>query len=156
MKLKHTKKTQKFTLEESLAFRIVAIANYISKPFAEVGADEFDITLSEWRIILFVFHNPGTSANELCVQTGMRKMNVSHMIGRLETTGKLTRSIDKNDRRKRALNLTEDGLNIYKARIPIAIENEKLFSMQFSPREIKQLRSQLDTLLGFVQTQQEN
>lgn len=89
------------------------LTNLTAKPFPASYGKRFALNLTEWRILLTVADRPGITASALSDFTGLDKMTVSRVVRALESRGLMDRLDSAEDRRRRHLQLTDEGWAVY-------------------------------------------
>ena len=139
-----------FDLENFLPYRLSVLANTVSQAIAQIYLDQHGITVIEWRVIAVLGRYPGLTARDVAARTAMEKVPISRAVKSLEEKGLLTRSTDKEDRRRQPLMLSANGgLPLFREIIPKARDYEERL---ISALDSDQLR-QLDKLLERLQDQ---
>lgn len=132
--------------EQSPYYQIWVLTNLTARPFAALFGNRFHLNLTEWRVLLTVADRPGVSAQELSDYTGLDKMSVSRTVRRLEAQGRLVREGNAADRRRRHLDLTEDGWSVYEEIARAAVRREQQIYAGLSAAELATLRVLLSKL----------
>ena len=83
-----------------------AITQLVSKELEAVHS----LTLNEWRILAHIAAVEGATAQSVADTSGVDKGWVSRSLNALLDRGLVVRSTDRNDRRKRPLELTDTGV----------------------------------------------
>ena len=83
-----------------------AITHLVSKELEAVHA----LSLNEWRILAHIAAVEGATEQSVANTSGVDKGWVSRSLNALLERGLVVRSTDRNDRRKRPLELTDDGV----------------------------------------------
>lgn len=83
-----------------------AITHLVSKELETVHA----LSLNEWRILAHIAAVEGATAQSVADTSGVDKGWVSRSLNALLERGLVVRSTDRDDRRKRPLELTDDGV----------------------------------------------
>ncbi len=89
------------------------------------------------------------TANEICDQTNMDKVQVSRAVSSLTNMGLVLKKIIKSDRRKAQLRLSAKGKRMYSQIVPIAIESEKILLSTFTSEE----NAEFNRLLEIIEKQ---
>ncbi len=114
-------------LDLFVPYRLVILANTVSRAFGHYYAERFDLTIPEWRVMA-ILGPVGTEedicANTLVGRTGMDKVQVSRAVARMHQSGLMDRATDPNDRRRSVLRLTEKGAAMYREIAPAALAFE--------------------------------
>ncbi|PJK14773.1 MarR family transcriptional regulator [Lysobacteraceae bacterium NML07-0707] len=132
-----------FDLDSFLPYRLSVLSNRISQSIAQLYAERFGISITEWRVIAVLGRYSGLSANQLAERTAMDKVAVSRALARLVERGLIARSTDDDDRRRSVLALSASGKRIYTQIAPLALQMEHKLLAGLSQDE----RVMLDTLL---------
>lgn len=138
-----------FDLATSLAYRLVILAERVSRAVAASYEKDFDLTRSEWRVLAALAANGAMAAKEIGPYSTLDKMQVSRVAQRLEAAGYIERQTDENDKRSNILRMTPGGRALYlqvRARVQ-AREAEILGAL--APAE----RAALGDMLDRVQAQ---
>ena len=106
-----------------LPYQLVHLANKVSDDFAEVYAAEANLTTPQWRVMAHLAQD-AFSAKQLCDLTRIDKSTISRAIKQLEDRKLIELTQDKNDKRSKLLNLTDDGKLIYQHLSVMAINWE--------------------------------
>lgn len=130
-------------LAQFLPYRLSVLSNRLSTALSESYSERFGLTIPEWRVIAVVALEPGLSAAEVGERTAMDKVAVSRAVRRLMDTGRLRREMAAGDRRRSVLELSPEGLALYRRITPALRRYEAELLAAFKPRE----RKQLDALL---------
>lgn len=113
--------TSDFDLEQFLPYRLSILTNTISQGIAASYRDEFDISVTEWRILAVLGRYPGLTASEVVDRTAMDKVTIHRGVKSLLEKGLMMREIDPADRRRQCLLITpEKGRNVLQKIIPRA------------------------------------
>jgi len=113
---------QHFDLDRFLAYRVVVLADRMSRSLAQVYQGRFGISIPEWRIIAQLNRHAPLSAREVGERTNMDKPRVSRALARLADSGLIERGQDEHDRRVAVLNLSAEGRELYRQIEPLAME----------------------------------
>lgn len=111
-------------LKHFLPYRLNVLSKRISTTLSKIYTEEFDITIAEWRVLLWLRNEPHLSAKAICAYTYMDKTQVSRLINQLEKRNLIQRKTDKEDSRSFQLSLTHKGAELLNTLIPNAISWE--------------------------------
>lgn len=146
-------KRPELQLTEFLPYRLNVLSKRISVALSEIYTEEFDITIPEWRVLLWTNTCDTLYAKDVCALTHMEKTQVSRVINQLEKRQLITRKMDDQDQRSYQLLLTPSGQALIDEIIPKAIAWEKQLITAISDPEyqrlmqaIEKLETQLDQL----------
>lgn len=120
-----------FSLDNFLPYQLAVLSSHISREFSKIYAENFGLTVPEWRVVVHL-HNAGpVSVREIQGRVDMDKSKVSRAATRLEKSGHITKETNANDRRLLKLALTDKGHDLMKQIIPLAHDFETKLSDQF-------------------------
>lgn len=146
MTLEHDNQGAVLTLNDFLPYRLVALADLVSKVAARIYAERFELTRPEWRIIASLSDLGPVSATEICAHSTQDKMTVSRAVASLEARGLLRRYDAPHDRRNKILELTSQGQAIYRKIVPLILAREAFLLESFTPEERTTLARLLEAL----------
>lgn len=135
-------------LERFLPYRLSILSNRISQAIASDYQQRFDLSMTEWRVMAVLARFGESSASEVVRYTAMDKVAVSRAVARLVDAGRVSRSHYDGDRRRRVLDLTNDGWAIHDTVAPLARAHEREALALLSSAEHAALRAILDKLLA--------
>lgn len=102
-------------LARFLPYRIILLADRVSRRSAAVVRRHEGLNLSHWRVLAAVAEAPGRTANEVVAVTPMDKGIVSRSVKALIGEGLLERRASDSDGRLGHLHLTPRGATTYAA-----------------------------------------
>jgi DNA-binding MarR family transcriptional regulator len=135
-------------LDHSLLFKLIRVVNLTARPFNEGIGKQFQISLSEWRVMVVLAAHPQISATSVADLTGMDKMSVSRALASLEKHLHVQRAADANDQRVQLSRLTETGLTVYAVVAKTALKREAELMKDISAKERALMDEMLDRLLS--------
>lgn len=135
-----------FDLENFLPYRLSTLTNRVSRAFAALYSERFDLTVPEWRVMAVLGQQPGLSADQVCARTEMDKVTVSRAVARLLDKGHVARKFDTGDRRRSVLALSAAGRAVHRRIIPLAREYEAALGAGLTSNERRTLVALLDKL----------
>lgn len=122
------------------------IGTLLSMPFFQQYAEQHNLTLNEWRVVVVVHDKPGTAGHEVGRLAGLAPMNVSRAVASLKKAGRIRAEQDPSNRRQHALYLTDEGKLLFQQIYPKARAHaEKLFEV-FTVEERRQFSEYLQRL----------
>lgn len=131
-------------LQEFLPYRLSVLSNRVSHAIANRYEEQFQISLSEWRVIAVLGESSEVSAGFVAQKTAMDKVAVSRAVNKLITSGLLIRKFANEDKRRSVLSLSKSGSEVYNKVAPLAIDYENKMMKQLSLSD----QSLLEDLLG--------
>ncbi|MDO4708774.1 MAG: MarR family winged helix-turn-helix transcriptional regulator [Pseudomonadota bacterium] len=138
-------------LDSFLPYRLSVLSNRISQSIARLYAEQFQISITEWRVLAVLGRYSGLAANEVAERTAMDKVAVSRAVARLGERGLIARSTHDHDRRRSVLELSANGKRIHAQIAPLALEMERQLLAGLDKDE----RVMLDRLLGKLSESQQ-
>src|SRR5581483_1138682 len=107
-------------LEQFLPYRLSVLMLRISNAIARSYERRFRLSVPEWRVMAVLGRFGPLSASGVAEKTQMDKVRVSRAVARLLKTGRVSRRIDRMDRRRSILSLTTAGSAIHREIVPHA------------------------------------
>lgn len=120
---------------DSLAFKLIVLMNLIVKPFQNIHGNEHDISLVEWRCLMWLAARPGSSGAETAMGVGMDRMNVSRSLRSLRDKSYTKRRHDDEDRKKWQWRLTDSGWKVYDRILTSAIQRDEILVQSLDKSE---------------------
>ena len=133
-------------LEDYLPYRLSVAANEVSRLVARAYEDRFGLTIPQWRIVANLAEHGPSTPQKLGRLAAMDKVTVSRASQGLQERGLSRRLENGEDGRSHILVLTDEGVALYEAVAPLALEFERALIEDWSPEEIERLHAQLKTL----------
>ena len=133
-------------LEHFLPYRLSILSNTISQAIADDYQRQYDISVTEWRVMAVLARFDGLSAREVAERTAMDKVAVSRALARLVEAGRVDRSIHDGDKRRSVLSLTEAGWTMHDEVAPMARAREREVLAKLNAEERGWLERILDKL----------
>ena len=133
-------------LEHFLPYRLSILSNTISQAIASDYQRRYDISVTEWRVMAVLARFDGLSAREVAERTAMDKVAVSRALARLVESGRVSRSIHDDDKRRSVLGLTEAGWTMHDEVAPMARAREREVLAKLDADERAWLQRILDKL----------
>ena len=137
-------------LENFLPYRLSILSNTVSQAIASDYQQRYDLGVTEWRVMAVLARFDGLSAREVAERTAMDKVAVSRALARLVASGRVSRSIHSNDKRRSVLGLTADGWRIHDDVAPMARARERQVLAKLDAEERVWLERILNKLDGRV------
>lgn len=109
-----------FQLEEFLPYRLAVASTQVSRLFMRNYAEDFGLTIPEWRVLAVVGRFQTLSPSAVGELTAMDKVKVSRAAASLVSRGLVKQSQDPSDGRGRLLRLTRKGVTLHGQVVPRA------------------------------------
>lgn len=120
----------------------------IKKAFVAQG---YDITNEQFALLISLWNEDGQSQIDLCEKTCKNKSNVTRILDTMEKNNLVKRTLDKKDRRKFLIFLTDKGKSLEEPLMKIALEYAQKVVYGLNAREIEQLSDLLNRIDENVQ-----
>ena len=130
-----------FDLHKFFPYLVRVFYRSVSDSVLGIYGSKFDLTVSEWRVMVVIKPNRVLSAGEIVEQSSMTNVDVSRAVARLQKSGFLKRDINGDDKRRAALRLTERGVKIFNALVPMVTKLETDLLQGLSDDEIRSFLS---------------
>ncbi len=138
---------EQFNLESFLPYRLSLLSNRVSEAIANSYRQTYQISMSEWRLILILGQYPNSTATELMEYTAMDKVRVSRAVKRLIEKQLISSKSHASDGRSRSLCLTPSGEELRTDVIPKARICEAELNGALEAEEIELFSQLIDKLL---------
>ena len=117
---------------------ITFIANKLSNSATVFYQRNFDVNVTEWRIMSLLAIEPGIPASRICNVIGFDKGPVSRNLSMLQKRGLVTIRTAPDDGRSHSISLTARGRAVHDKVIVAALERERrlLSSLKKDEREV--------------------
>jgi DNA-binding MarR family transcriptional regulator len=132
-----------FHLDEFLPYQLSIAANRVSRLFARRFAEEYDLTIPEWRVLVVIGRYESISPSTVSEHTSMDKVKVSRAAATLVARGLVKQTQDATDGRARILRLTRKGQTVHRGLAPLARDMERQVAEGMSRSDWAALRQAL-------------
>jgi DNA-binding MarR family transcriptional regulator len=112
----------------------------------------FNVTLMEWRIMLHLCAEPNANAAKLASVIGFDKATISRTVDNLHRRALVDERHDPLDGRSSQLYLTEQGLDLYRRILPVALAQERELLGDLSREEADTFVSLLGRVVGALRS----
>ena len=131
------------TMKRTISLRISVLArnlrNYFDRQVAALG-----VTRSQWAMIAVVATNPGATQRMIADTLEMSEASAGRLVDRLCNEGLLTRRSREDDRRAKAIYISEAAEPLLEKLTIIARDSEDRMFKGFSDDEVETLNKLLD------------
>jgi DNA-binding MarR family transcriptional regulator len=108
-------------LEAFLPYLVNNLADRISTGLSRIYADEYGLSIPEWRVLANLAEHGVLNARQIVSTTAMEKSKVSRAVKSLTGRGLIVQRRKEDDNRARDLALTAAGLTLYGDLVPHAL-----------------------------------
>jgi len=112
-------------------------ANRFTRSASRVYQDRFDIGAMDWRILVMLMREPGSSVSHASRTIGIDKAAVSRSLRRLEERGMVEARQIGDDERRKEWYLTAEGAALHDHILPLALSRQKKLLDGFSEQEVR-------------------
>jgi DNA-binding MarR family transcriptional regulator len=137
-----------------LLYRLLKLTNLISRPFFAGDAQRFQISMNELRVLMTLAPLREAASHELVEAAGMHPMNVSRAVAALHRQGRVQLRTDPDNRRRKLLQLTPEGVAVYRSILPHVQEVAARLFDTMSREEIASLSRLLDGMTARLESTQ--
>lgn len=135
-----------------LLYRLLKLTNLISRPFFAQDAERYQISMNELRVLMTLAPLREAASHELVDAAGMHPMNVSRAVAALRRHGRVQQRTDPNNRRRKLLQLTPEGLALYRNLVPHVQQIATRLFATMSGEEVATLSRLIDTMTARLET----
>lgn len=128
-----------------IGLRLNVLARLLRNIF-DRKVSEFSITRSQWQMIVVVARKPGVTQRTIAEALEISEASAGRLIDRLCAEGLLERRERDDDRRARAVHITEKAEPLLAKLAEIAEVNEERLFKGFSKQELNNLQEYLDRM----------
>jgi DNA-binding MarR family transcriptional regulator len=139
-------------LNDFLPYRLVVLADRISRSLSGLYEKQFGLTRQEWRILAALADNGPMSSVDASRYTTLDAMAISRASSTLESKGYITREDSPSDRRVKIFRSTRSGSALYRRIMPLAIDRERHLTEGLSAEERACLEAVVSKLLERANT----
>lgn len=133
-------------LENFLPTKIAALSQRVSEAIAQVYGERFGLTRDEWRVLSAAGRATAQPTRAIQETTGLDKVAVSRAASGLEDRGLIRRTEDREDRRIKIVQLTEEGRRTVEELERIARAREAFLLEGLGLDEVRRLETMIETL----------
>jgi|GEM_PF-1414874 len=109
--------------------------------------EPFGVNASTYRVLSKVSRQPGITQKDIAAFFDIDKANITRAVNKLVEQNLLICQVDKSDKRKHRLFLTEDGKEITKKMEICMNKWQEMILKDFSPEEQKHFYNLMDTIV---------
>jgi len=139
----------------ALLHRLLKLTNRLMAPFSTHLAHRYRISLNEFRMLMTIGGLGRTASHELAELTGVNVMSVSRAVAILERNGRIRVTRDPGNRRRKWLELTEEGQRLYDAMLPQSQKVADYLLSDLSGGDVAKLEHLVDTLIATLEAEDE-
>ncbi|MEO7241467.1 MAG: MarR family transcriptional regulator [Variovorax sp.] len=145
VRLQRSSKARKIAdhdLEDSVPYLLARAGMRMGQAFTQ-ELKQFELTLTEWRVCVALFHEPQQRLADLAMHTSTDPSTLSRTVDGLLRRHLLIRGRSNADGRALALSLTAEGSELAQRVIPLAQLYERIALANFNAEQSRALRDGL-------------
>ncbi len=123
------------SLDRFLPYQLNFLAEEVSRSFSRIYADQFGISIPEWRVVAILGQSGPVTAKTIGERSTMHKTKVSRAVAALEKRQFIVRSPNSVDLRESFIELSESGKAMYRDLVPQAFAFNALLKSALSQEE---------------------
>jgi MarR family transcriptional regulator for hemolysin len=131
--------------KRAIGLRLTVLARLLRNNFDRQVAG-LHVTRSQWAMIAVVSRHPGATQRVIAEALEMSEASAGRLIDRLCADGLLERRDRDDDRRARAVHLTEAAEPLLERLAKIALDTEERMFMGFSDDDLDRLQTYVDRI----------
>lgn len=136
------------TLEFQEVVKITRLAGMLARPFFQSFAEQYQITLNEWRALVLIVRSPALASQDIAEFTGLHAMNVSRAVAGLRKQGRVESSQDPANHRRQLLTATDAGEQLVEDLLPSAENQANAVMSVLTPDERVAFSGMLERLIA--------
>lgn len=113
---------EQLELNQYMPCQLAELSNSIIHSVADLFEDWYDLSISEWKVMVTIAEHPGLSGVAVAESAGLDTVAVSRAVTTLMDTGRIHREFGREDRRRSILRLSDEGRALYQKVLPVAIK----------------------------------
>jgi DNA-binding MarR family transcriptional regulator len=133
-------------------YRLLKLSSIISGPYIQRDADRYGISLNELRVLMTLAPLREAASHEVAQVAGMNQMTVSRAVAALRQHKRVRQRTDPNNRRRRLLQLTDEGWALHRKALPQVEKMAQLLLGDLTQEEIAQLSRFVDIMAARLET----
>ncbi len=135
----------------AILHRLLKLSNRLMTPFSVNLEHQYKISINEFRMLMLIGRHPNSASHELAERTGVNAMSVSRAVSALERHGRVKIERDETNRRRKQLNLTEEGKRLYEIMRPQTERVADYLLSDLKPHEVAMFDHILTTLIATLE-----
>jgi DNA-binding MarR family transcriptional regulator len=133
-------------------YRLLKLSSIISGPYIQRDATRYGVSLNELRVLMTLAPLREAASHEVARVAGMNQMSVSRAVAALRAHKRVRQRTDPNNRRRRLLQLTDEGWELHRKALPHVEKMANLLLGDLTQDEIGQLSRFVDIMAARLET----
>lgn len=143
-------------LSTFLPYRLNVAAATVSEGLARIYNARFGIGVPEWRVLATIGEFGSMTGKAIGEHSHMNKVKVSRAVAALESRGLVARTTNAEDMREAFLQLTPQGVTMYREVVPLATAYVAELESALTRKELDQLDAMLAKLVERARAMSQN
>ena len=146
MKKQQAGKDTALALDAFLPYRAARLATALSRALAAQYEQRYDISVSEWRVLVHLMQQTEISVRDIFTRVDMDRARVTRAVQRLAARGYVSKLVNQDDRRLVKLALTTHGTALALELSALAASFEAEIMAALPDGSLDQLMAQFDLI----------
>lgn len=113
----------------------------------QIKAANLNITIDQWLIIKSIMDNPGISQQDIAEKVFKDNASVTRIIDLLVKSNYLKRTVNKTDKRRSVLKVTDEGTKIINSVYKVVLKNRETALKGLHKKEIEMAENVLNQII---------
>ncbi|QRR07529.1 winged helix-turn-helix transcriptional regulator [Burkholderia sp. MS455] len=129
----------RFNLRDYLPYHLTILSNHLAAALNKTYGKRWGLSVSEWRVLGILMSDGSMTAVEVATEADLDQVAVHRATSRLLERGLVSREVDAVDKRRKPLNVTQQGEQFYAEIAPFALELQRNLLAPLNENEQTQL-----------------
>jgi DNA-binding MarR family transcriptional regulator len=138
-----------------MMFRLLRLYNQMLTVFNTHIEKQFSLSLYEFRVLMILGRMDSAASHEIAKATGIGTMNISRAVASLTKQGHISATVDDNNKRRKILRLTDQGLQRFSQLSPTAELVAKYMVQSLSGDELVLLSRSITQMIQQLEAEDE-
>jgi DNA-binding MarR family transcriptional regulator len=112
--------TARHDVPSLMMFRLLRLYNQMIAAFNTHIEKQFSLSLGEFRVLMTLGRMQSAASHEIAEATGIGTMNISRAVASLTRKGQISATVDRKNKRRKILHLTDKGVEKFAQLSPSA------------------------------------
>ncbi|MCU0389607.1 MAG: MarR family transcriptional regulator [Thermoflexibacter sp.] len=148
------------TLEESIVLHILEVAAQMAQK-GDIITNRVGITTQQWIVMLYIYGDPnipnidkkltnetGVLASDIASALNVSRPNITNLVNSLVSKGLIYQEADAEDRRRKLLKISEQGLELLQQLEPFRRKANSMLFSKFTKEELSSILKDLQIILA--------
>lgn len=139
-----------------MMFRLLRLYNQMIAAFKAHIEKQFSLSMGEFRVLMTLGRMESAASHEIAEATGIGIMNISRAVASLTQKGQVTSTVDRKNKRRKILSLTDKGLQRFAQLSPSAELVAKYMVQDISDAELVVFSRLITQMIHQLEAEDEN